>query len=68
VGCSTKTKKKEMGFTKMSECILVGFYDTKNLYQLWDIEKKELVKKRDVIFHEHTLGHPELMREKLQVG
>jgi len=45
---------------KTRECILVGFYDTKNLYQLWDIEAKELIKRRDVIFHEHIMGHPSL--------
>lgn len=46
----------------------MGFYDTENLYQLWDIERKELVKKRDAIFHEYILGHPILAREKLQLG
>jgi len=62
-----KQKRKKWD-SKTSECILVGFYDTENLYQLWDIEKRELVKKRDVIFHEHILGHPILAREKLQLG
>ena len=62
-----KQKRKKWD-SKTSECILVGFYDTENLYQLWDIEKRELVKKRDVIFHEHILGHPILAQEKLQLG
>jgi len=47
---------------KTRECILVGFYDTENLYQLWDIEAKELIKRRDVIFHKHIIGHPSLAR------
>ena len=62
-----KQKRKKWDL-KILECILVGFYDTENLYQLWDIEKRELVKKRDVIFHEHILEHPILAREKLQLG
>jgi len=52
-----KQKRKKWD-SKTSECILIGFYDTKNVYQLWDIEKRELVKKRDMIFHKHILGHP----------
>ena len=48
--------------SRWRECILVGFYDTENLYQLWDVEAKEVVKRRDVIFHEHILGHPVISR------
>ena len=61
-----KERRKKFD-ARSRECILVGFYDTENLYQLWDIEAKELVKRRDVIFHEHTLGHPSLTRS-LQTG
>ena len=50
------------------KCILVGFYDTENLYQLWDIEAKEPMKRRDVIFHEHVMGHPILARESTDPG
>ena len=35
---------------------------------MWDIERKELVKRRDVIFHEHILGHPLLERDQLHHG
>ena len=56
-----KERRKKFD-SRSRECILVGFYDTENLYQLWDIEAKELVKCRYVIFHEHALGHPSLTR------
>ena len=60
-------KKRRMKWdSKSAEAILVGFYDTENLYQLWDIDKGEWVKRRDVIFHEHVLGHPSLQRKLLQ--
>ena len=61
-------KRRTKWESKSAETILVGFYDTENLYQLWDIEKGELVKRRDVIFHEHVLGHPSLQRELLKKG
>ena len=61
--CSAVLKEQRKKFDiKTRECILVGFYDTENLYQLWDIEAKELIKRRDVIFHEHIMGHPSLAR------
>ena len=61
-------EKRTKGDSKLSECILVGFYDTKNLYQLWNMEKKQLIKIRDVVFHEHVLGHPTLARDTLSPG
>ena len=61
-------KKRTKWDSKSAESILVGFYDTENLYQLWDVESNTLVKKRDVIFHEHVLGHPSLVREQLKHG
>ena len=71
-GCRTwaaiPKKKRTKWESKSAECILVGFYDTENLYQLWDIEKKELIKRRDVIFHEHILGHASLERDQLRQG
>ena len=56
-----KERRKKFD-TRSRECILVGFYDTENLYQLWDVNAKELIKRRDVIFHEHVLGHPAIAR------
>lgn len=46
----------------------MGFYDTENLYQVYDIEKAQLVKERDVIFHEYVLGYSQLERDKPQIG
>ena len=51
--------------SKSRDCILVGFYDVENLYQLWDVVAKQSIKCRDVIFHEHILGHPEVAREPI---
>lgn len=41
-------------------CIFIGYLDTQNLYELWDIEKNTLIRKRDVVFWEHEFGHPAL--------
>ena len=53
--------------SKSRDCILVGFYDVENLYQLWDIAAKPSIKCRDVIFHEHILGHPDIARTAIPV-
>lgn len=39
-------------------CIFVGYLETENLFELWDIEKRAMIRKRDVIFWEHELRHP----------
>ena len=53
--------------TKLRDCILVGFYDVENLYQLWDITAPQCIKCRDVIFHENVLDHPEIVRDPIPV-
>lgn len=61
-------KEKRTKFdSKSRNCILVGFYDVDNLYQLWDITAKQSIKCRDVIFHEHVLGHPEIAHDLIPV-
>ena len=40
------------------ECIFIGYSDTENLYELWDVAKAAVIRKRDVIFWENELGHP----------
>ena len=45
-----------------TECILIGFSDTENLFELWDIAKGAAIKRRDVIFFEDKLGS-EVFRE-----
>ena len=42
-------------------CIFIGYSDTENLFELWDVEKSTLIRKRDVVFWEHELGHPKLV-------
>lgn len=50
-----KERRKKFD-SKTKECILVGFFDTENLYLLWDTEAGETIKRRDVVFHEHIMG------------
>lgn len=47
------------------ECLHMGYYESENLYQVWDVENKKMVKVRDVKFHEDVLGHPSVSREAL---
>lgn len=49
-------------------CILVGYSETENLYKLWDIKKRTIICKRDIIFWEHELGHPTLSPHALTYG
>ena len=39
-----------------TECMLNGFSDTENLFELWDIGRGASLKRRDVIFFEDQLG------------
>ena len=39
-----------------TECILIGFSDTENLFELWDIARGAALKRRDIIFFENKLG------------
>ena len=41
-------------------CIFIGYSDTENLFELWDVDKSVVLRKRDVVFWEHELGHPVL--------
>ena len=49
-------------------CIFLGYSETENLFELWDIEKRALIRKRDVVFWEHELGHPSLKPSALTHG
>ena len=40
------------------DCVFIGYSDTENLFELLDVHQKAIIKKRDVIFWEHQLGHP----------
>ena len=39
-----------------TECILIGHLETENMYELWDVQKGEAIRRRDVIFWEAQLG------------
>ena len=40
-----------------TECILIGHLETENMYELWDVQKGEAIRRRDVIFWEDQLGN-----------
>ena len=51
-----------------TDCIFVGYSETENLFELWDVYKKTILRKRDVIFWEHQMGHPLLTPKALPHG
>ena len=51
-----------------NNCIFIGYSETENLYELWDVQKADLIRKRDVIFWEHEMGHPSLTHYALPHG
>lgn len=48
--------------------ILMGYYDSEGLYAMYDVNKRILVKKRDVLFFEGVFGHPTMEEEGLSPG
>ena len=61
-------RSKTMWDSKSTDCILIGFSDTENIYELWDIAKGAVIKRRDVIFWEDELGSASLQRHALPNG
>lgn len=59
-----KEKRKKFD-SRTKECVLVGFYDSESLYQLWDVQAKQLIKRRDVVFQESVMGHPLIARSEI---
>ena len=56
-----ESSRKGLWASKSSpNCIFIGYSDTENLFELWDVDKRVVFRKRDVIFWEHELGHPKL--------
>ena len=51
-----------------SECLLIGYSDTENLYELWDVKKGVAIRKRDVIFCEKELGSSIFLNTALPSG
>ena len=50
------------------ECIFIGYSETENLFKLWDVLKRDVIRKRDVIFWEHEMGHPSYSSHALTFG
>ena len=51
-----------------TECLLFGYSDTENIYEVWDIKRGVSIRKRDVIFCENKLGSPILSNRAVQKG
>lgn len=51
-----------------AECIFLGYYETESLYAVYDVNRRTIMKKRDVVFYEHILGHPLLANLGLAIG
>ena len=47
---------KTQWYARTTDCVFIGYYNTENLYKLWDVEKNGIIMKRDVIFWEQELG------------
>ena len=50
------------------EAVFFGYYDTDNVFAVFDVNAKKLIKRRDIVFHEDVLGHPFLRQYGLQPG
>ena len=50
------------------ECVFMGYYSTERLFAVFDVSKHVMLKKRDVIFLEHVLGHPTIAQYGLAPG
>lgn len=50
------------------EGVLLGYFATESLYLIYDVNKRVLLKKRDVTFFEGLLGHPTMDHAGLSPG
>lgn len=60
-----ESKKRKKWDSHSRECILMGYYDSENVFKLDDIEANSLLKVRDAIFFEEILGHESLKEGSL---
>ena len=61
-------RKKAEWMSKSTNCIFIGYSETENLFQLWDIKPGSIIYKRDVVFFEDQLGHLHLIEYTLPEG
>lgn len=52
--------KSEWTSKASPDCVFIGYSETQNLFDLWDCKKNDVIRKRDVVFWEHEMGHPDL--------
>lgn len=52
--------KSEWTSKASPDCIFIGYSETQNLFDLWDVVKTGVIRKRDVVFWEHEMGHTKL--------
>lgn len=51
-----------------AECVFLGYYETESLYAVYDVHHRAIMKKRDVVFYEHIMGHPAISNLGLALG
>ena len=61
-------KKRKKVDPHSKECMLMGYYDTENMFRLFDIHGNAVIKCRDAIFFEDVLGHEKYAKGGLAVG
>lgn len=73
-GCKAKVaipqelRSKTDWDAKSADCILIGYHDTENLYDVWDVVKGTIIRARDVVFWETELGNDLLKKWALPTG
>lgn len=64
-----KEQKRKKWDPHSKECILMGYTESENLFQLYDINANSIIKICDVMFFKDTLGHRKFKRlVKLPAG
>ena len=61
-------KKRKKFDSHSRECMLMGYYDTDNMFYLFDINGNAMIKCRDAIFFEDVLRHANLASGGLPVS
>jgi len=46
----------------------IYYYNTGNVFVVFDVDAKKLLKRQDMVFHEDVLSHPSLLQFGLQPG